>query len=329
MAGTNAPRAFTVAVLVLIAVILLGFIVIAYSSFLSGRAPASGPSGTVPPAPASPASPARTYDDSLTVYFDQTFDFDDIRDIYLSAGVTEMTVYPSEDGKLRVVQTGRNISERYLITVTKSGSGFDIVPALENQGGMQFGSTPWDMKNYVDVYLPATFTGKLKARTSAGSMCIEGAYTVDDLELRVSAGDLVCNGILTAKEADLHTSAGSLEVKTLNAETFEADTSAGSIEIGSLSGSGKLSSSAGDIDVDSLTIDDSLTLKTSAGSISVGIAGDPDIELNGKLSAGSIRTYFSSGSDIVKGRISVTTGDGPYKKIEANTSAGDIHIRKA
>lgn len=276
-----------------------------------------------------PAStPVATEDDNMTVYLDETISMDGIDMIQLNPAAGEMTVRHSEDGNFRIVQRGSNLDERFLVTVSNSGSEIRVQPAARSGISGWFGVS-WPKENYIDVYIPSGYSRELGIKLSAGDLRIRDAFELSGMDIHVSAGKLVSDAALSAAKAELNVSAGGLDMASLQSGNYKLRTSAGKLKIADLKGSGEISSSAGAIELPRVEIADKLSIHSSAGSIKLGLAGDPSLDFTARSSAGSVKTYFGAEASGAGGKVSRQVGDPPYKILEVSSSAGSIRIEKA
>jgi hypothetical protein len=268
---------------------------------------------------------------TMQTYLDETLPLDGINTIDLHTNVSQTTIHHAEGDQFRVVQRGRNISDNFLLDVTNK-SGAITVRSKGNGRRISFFNfilDPLPKESYVDIYIPAAYAENLNVTLSAGDLDIDDAYSLNNLEIHVSAGDLSSDGYLTAQTAALTVSAGDLELDALNAGTYQLNTSAGALRIGALTGSGKVKTSAGEIVLDKVEIADTLDISASAGSITVGLLGDPSLDFSAKTSAGSVTTYFGANSSGLGKTISQQVGNAPYKKLSVSASAGSVNIVRA
>ncbi|MDR2933382.1 MAG: DUF4097 domain-containing protein [Oscillospiraceae bacterium] len=264
------------------------------------------------------------------IYIDETLPINDIDTIQLHMSAATVTVRHAESGDFRIVQSGRNIEDNHIIDVKKSGSTIEVTPKGSRRIQLFSFSLPNNSDNVIDVYIPAEYAKDVKIKLSAGDLDIIDAYTLDGFDVTVSAGDFNSTALIQSKESQIKLSAGNLELSQLECDDFDVSTSAGKLVIHALSGSGKASASAGEVRLESVEIADSLTVRSSAGSVKIGIAGDPGLDYRISASAGSIETYFADVSGFARGKnASGKVGDGPYKNIDISSSAGSIKIDRA
>jgi hypothetical protein len=268
---------------------------------------------------------------SMQTYLDETLPLDGVTTIDLRMSVAETTIHHAEGDQFRVVQRGRNLSDKQLLEIT---SERDTIEVRSTGSGQHFNFwglflDPLPKESYVDIYIPAAYADDLNVTLSAGDLDIADAYSLKNLEIHVSAGDLSSNGKLAAKNAELSASAGDLKLDSLTADTYQFTTSAGALHIGALTGSGKVKASAGEIVLDKVDIAESLDISASAGSITVGLTGDPSLDFSARTTAGSFTTYFGENSFGLGKSISQKVGDAPYKELSVSASAGSVDIVRA
>ncbi|MCL2055771.1 MAG: DUF4097 domain-containing protein [Oscillospiraceae bacterium] len=242
----------------------------------------------------------------------------------LNFSIGEITVSHSDDNQIHVTQRAKNIRESQILELTRSGSTVSVRP----KGGdiSWFGLN--NVKNEVDVRIPAVFSGDLRISLSAGKLDILDGFSTDRLELSVSAGSLRSDSALTSKEAELTVSAGGIDLRSLQTDHFSLSTSAGELKIRGLTGSGRVRTSAGRVIAERLELTGDIDISTSAGSVTIGLAGDPGLEYELKASAGAIRTYFGASTSGSSKTVSGTYGNAPYYSLKAETSAGSVSINK-
>jgi lia operon protein LiaG len=268
---------------------------------------------------------------SMQTYLDETLPLDGVKTIDLRMSAAKTTIHHAEGGQFRVVQRGRDLPDKQFLEIT---NGSDAIQVLSKGGSSRFNFfnlflDPLPKESYVDIYIPAAYAEDLNVSLSAGNLNIDNAYSLNNLEIHVSAGDLSSDGKLAAKNAELSVSAGGLTLDSLRADRYQLTTSAGGLHIGALTGSGKVKSSAGEIVLDTVDIADTLDISASAGSITVGLLGNPSLDFSAKTTAGSVATYFGANSSGVGKSVSQKVGEAPYKKLTVSTSAGSVDIVRA
>ena len=281
--------------------------------------------------------------------------FETVLDISADASKTEnlkisipagdVSIYHSNDNSIRLVQKGQNIPENLILDITQHGSTLEI-KAPDTLFRLNFVNHIFkNIVNHVEIYIPKDYSGKLDIYAASGSMDVHDDFSVSSFYANLSAGKLTLAGItadtvniklsagsftgeskISAKKAEISSSAGKLSLETLEADDFDLYSSAGSINVSTLIGSGKVSSSAGKITLENVTINEKLKVTSSAGSVRIELAKNTDIEYNIKSSAGRVNTFFGNTDSK---NMSGTYGNAPYKKLEISSSAGSVTITEA
>jgi len=139
------------------------------------------------------------------------------------------------------------------------------------------------------IYLPASFTGDIKATASIGNISATGIR--GNLRLLTSAGKIAVDGHVAGK-VNLHSSAGNISLTGSLVHDVIAKSSAGSVKVESQEASGLvLGSSAGNIDVRVGKLSGDANLSTSAGYVKLS-AQDVQGNITAKSSAGSVHMYL-------------------------------------
>lgn len=121
---------------------------------------------------------------------------------------------------------------------------------------------------------------------------------------------------LAADETKIDLASGDIYFDALQTKSYGIDVTSGNIEIGDLRGSGKLAATSGNILLDKVVIDDSLSLDLTSGFIHLGLSGDPSLEFKGDVLSGKIDAYFDLYQKDGEDELSAKIGEGPYKKLD-------------
>ena len=154
------------------------------------------------------------------------------------------------------------------------------------------------------VAAPATIPASL--RSGAGSIRAEGFQ--NGLDARSGAGSV--ESISVSGDQSLESGAGSLRLSAADGRVV-AKTGAGSIRA-----SGRFRGAS--------------SLETSAGSIEVCLPADARLRVDGKTSAGSVRTDFGLAvtGEFAPKEVSGTLGDGAEGSLRIESSAGSLSVLK-
>lgn len=232
----------------------------------------------------------------------------------------------------------------------------------ELEGGRRWTRRGPQLEVEFRVAVPREFN--VQAETAGGSVRV--AHVAGEVSIRTSGGSLglesvagtiqgrTAGGSIRAREVsgrvDLSTSGGSIEVQGATGERLKVSTAGGSIRLEGIAVPVEARTSGGGIDVEtsSSPLDastsggsvavrfteapkDSVTLKTSAGGITVTLPAESAFQLDASTSAGSVRSEFpvavTTAEDRERSHLSgPVQGGGPLVKLR--TSAGSIRLRK-
>lgn len=147
---------------------------------------------------------------------------------------------------------------------------------------ISFGNSP-----KITVYLPEKAYEEMKIKTDTGDVMLSDLST-RNLSIDVSTGDVFLNDItaldkisingstadhklhsVTAGALTINNSTGDVSVENATLSSFDINTSTGDVEINDLASSawGKVETSSGGIDVERMTVEGTLNLKTNTGDM--------------------------------------------------------------
>ena len=232
--------------------------------------------------------------------------------------------------------------QRQDIRVTIRGKNKPIYVTVENNNGclyvnqkgplFSFGIFGFKSKLEATIYVPASFTGDIRAVTSVGNITIKGLTS--NLRLNTSAGNIkiqdhVCSyahlrssaGNIRIKNCDISqieakSSAGNVKAEVRETQNLTLSSSAGEVEVlaTKLGGDTNLSSSAGTVYLEAQDVQGNITAKTSAGSVYIRLPREVNCRINAKKSAiGSVHNNL------------VGNPNSPYV-LYASTSVGSVTL---
>lgn len=198
----------------------------------------------------------------------------------------------------------------------------------------------------LDVVVPANFSGRLDAQSSAGPVLIGSDFKLSSFRAHSSAGSVKAGSItatgaveasssagsveldtIVASSADISSSAGRVYVKSCKADTIKLHSSAGSVSGDDLSGKMEVSSSAGSVSATLRDVVGSADIYSSAGAVHVTLPKTANANLNAYSSAGSVSVNDltlvtdTQKHDKVNGRL----GDGGAE-VTVHSSAGSVDV---
>jgi DUF4097 and DUF4098 domain-containing protein YvlB len=169
-------------------------------------------------------------------------------------------------------------------------------------------------------------SGKVRGQTSGGS--IKGTQLGGSVDLSTSGGSIEIAGI-TGEGLNLNTSGGSIDLSGIEAPAT-ARTSGGSISVETSASPLELISSGGGVTATfTAPPRESVSIKTSAGTITVSLPADAAFNLDAATSAGGIRSEFPvSASRSGNGNSLRGPANGGGPEVLLRTSAGSIRLKK-
>lgn len=164
-------------------------------------------------------------------------------------------------------------------------------------------------------------------KLSSGDIKINGLSATDS-SFNSSSGEIILDGTILSKKSEIKITSGDIKINELNSD-YDIQASSGEIKVKSLlSGSGTIDSTSGDIDVTYKGISDYSNIKCSSGSVHANVDKSISFEFEGKCSSGDINSNFDLNyKNKKKNEASTKIGTDPYKKLDINTTSGDINIK--
>jgi len=232
-----------------------------------------------------------------------------------------------QSGDIRVTIQGRS---RY--NTFEVGNKNGILFIRRREPFFKFEIFSFKSKLDVTVYVPASFTGDIKATSIAGNIYASGIC--GNLKLNTTAGNVTIDGH-KADKAHLRTSAGSVSLTNCFINDINAKSSAGNVRLESrevrdlvlgssagellvyvdtLGGNTQLSSSAGSVYLKAHEVRGNINASSSAGSVDIRLPIDVNCRINvSKPSIGSLSNKL------------IGNPHSPYT-LRASTSVGSISL---
>lgn len=264
----------------------------------------------------------------LTVQKDESIPIDNSSRISIDFSSADIAVQNTDEPNLRIVEksTGK-IKEEEKFTVSKEDNTVRIHRKNDNHLGFIFNMG--NFQHRIEVYIPKGYTKDLDIRSSSGNIDFASDMKLGIVNCVASSGDLKLQGTMTTNTINLKASSGNIDVENADAKNYKIETSSGDIKINSMSGSGDVSASSGNVKVRYDNIDDYSNVSAHSGDISVIVPQNISFQFNGKCTSGDINSNFDLNYKNKKGNeASTEVGSAPYKKLNINTNSGDINISK-
>lgn len=290
----------------------------------------------------------RTAGGSTVLVKSQQQSMEGINTLELAFTSDDLLITPTDDVQLSVEWYGDNsILPEETFSLTQTGDRISV-QQLSRPGMVGFMSG----FSRVEIRVPKTFAQNAEVATSSGDITLQNDFTFEKLRISASSGDVLLKGRVTTPEMSVKTSSGEIElVDHLYAEAFAAQSSSGDMEVSHLhakqfdlqtssgeldarlySGSGSITASSGDVEIDLLDQLERADVSTSSGSVSIRVDKQLGYDFEAKTNSGDIEG--SSGVDMnyrdERERSAYANGDGQGSarvKIDVSTSSGDVDLR--
>lgn len=252
---------------------------------------------------------------------------DNCENIMLDFHSSNVIIKSTDEKKLKVVQkaTGK-INEKEKIIITKEGNNISIKKDQSKRVFFIFG---FNLNEKIEVYIPKNYSKNLEINLSSGNVKIESDLTLNNLKSTQSSGNFKGQYHIKANEVILKTTSGNINVEKIDSKNYGFNASSGNISIDSLEGSGNAHATSGNIKIRYKDISDYSNIESTSGNIKIEIPEKISFKFTGKCTSGDIHSdfhmdYESEKKNEAYGKI----GSAPYKKINTNTTSGNIDVVK-
>lgn len=265
---------------------------------------------------------------STTVQKDETIPLDNSNKINVDFSSVDIIVQTTDEPNLRVVQkSSSKLKEEEKFTINKDNNNITIKRSSSPVVFSIFNFGNFGEK--IEVYLPKSYTKDLDIQSSSGNVIFNSDINLNNISCTARSGNLQGETNINGNYINLKASSGNINVETLMSETYKVNTSSGNIHIDSLSGSGEVAASSGNVKINYKDIAEYSNVNTHSGNVNLVIPGGLSFQFNGKCSSGDINSNFDLNYKNKRGNeATAQVGSGPYKKINASTSSGNIDISK-
>lgn len=239
---------------------------------------------------------------------EETLSLENCDEIKLDFSSEDIIIHTTDDSKLKVVQkSSKKLKENEKFTTSTDNNTISIEKAksIRNINIMFFGYN----RRLIELYIPKSY--------------------VKNLDIILSSGDVVFDSDVNLNVLKYHQSSGDLKADNLKVNSYNIRTSSGDIIINNLSGSGEVLVSSGDIKIAYKDINEYTKVTATSGDIKLTIPSNSSFEFHGQCTSGDINSNFQLNYENKRGnKANAKVGNGPYKKIDVNTSSGDIKIQQ-
>lgn len=235
-------------------------------------------------------------------------------------------IQTTEDSKLKVVQTAYNkINDNEKFTIDKSGDEINIKCDDDHRS---FNLFSFKIDEKIHLYIPKSYVKDLNIEGSSGNIRFLSAIKLNQIKCKERSGNVDSNYEIETNEVSFDVSSGNIRFEKLKTNSYDIGSSSGNIQINSVSGSGKVQATSGNIKVQYDDIKEYSSIETSSGNIHLNVPEGLSFEFNGRCSSGGIHSNFDMNKDSDGKTASAKVGNGPYKKIDVKVSSGNINIVK-
>lgn len=263
---------------------------------------------------------------SLTTQKDENISLDNFSKINLDFSSADIIVQTTDETNMRVVQKSYNkLTDGEKFTVTKQDN---VVTIKRNNSKINF--TIFNFGNFgerIEVYIPKNYNKALDIQSSSGNIIFNSNIKLNNINCETRSGNLDVEDNINVEDANLKANSGNINVAALISKNYKINTTSGNIKINSLSGSGEVKASSGNVKVNYKDISEYSNLSARSGNVDLVIPKELSFEFNGKCNSGHIRSSFDLNyTNKRENEATAQVGSGPYKKINVDTSSGDISI---
>lgn len=246
--------------------------------------------------------------------------------IILDCSSDDVIISSSDDDKLKVIQSAnRNLNENEKFTIDKRNGAVSISDRYSNFTFNLFGG----LNKKIELFIPKNYAKDLEVKSTSGDINIDDDLNLNNTKFTQSSGDFTSTGKITADQIDIKASSGDIKSKNLKAKSYGINSSSGDITIDSIIGSGEISASSGDIKVTYGDIYEYADVSAHSGDINLRVPQGLSFEFDGDCSSGDIDSNLDLNYKNKDGnKATAKVGDGPYKKINVQTTSGDIDINQ-
>lgn len=251
---------------------------------------------------------------------------DNCENIKLVFSSADIEVVTSAESSLKVVEEGSgNLTEAEKFTLTKDGNTIEIKDGNSNLSFKIFGFGRLGKK--IKLFLPKGYDKDLEIKSTSGNVVFDSGINVKNLRCTQSSGNFSNSSDIIANQIDLKVSSGNINVNNLDVKSYGISATSGNIHIKSISGSGQVDATSGNIEINYKEIDEESSVQTTSGNVKLFVLKGISFEFDGQCVSGDISSSFDLNYKNKRGNeATAKVGEAPYKKINARVTSGNIKI---
>jgi DUF4097 and DUF4098 domain-containing protein YvlB len=185
------------------------------------------------------------------------------------------------------------------------------------------------LHSYVEVYIPASFTGAMEVNTASGNIRSDDPFSFSELSLNTASGSTAVNDLNSNTAVLISTASGNISAQNIAVEKIQVSTASGSITVNGIKSNttALISTASGSIMAQNIAADE-IQISTASGSIRCTVAESTgDIILgtaSGDITLGvskNLGFHFSATVKDARGRLSTPFSDQLYTPVPGSRSA--------
>ncbi|MHC1719209.1 MAG: DUF4097 family beta strand repeat-containing protein [Clostridiaceae bacterium] len=263
----------------------------------------------------------------VTLQKQEIVDAEGLDSIIMDFTSENIIVAAAKANEIKIVESsGRNLRTSEKFTAVRDGNTLTIKQGKKRLF-MNFFSLG-DIQRKIEIFIPESYAGDMITSLSSGNVNLEGNFAFSSIKSEITSGNFTAEGAITAKEASIASTSGNIKIGKLDTGSYEVSSTSGNVGLGSLTGSGEVKGSSGNIKISYVDIAEYSSVKTTSGNISLILPKDLSFEFEGFTSSGNINADFAVTYENDKKLARAQVGSGPYKKLTAGVSSGNITVNR-
>ncbi|MDL2324216.1 DUF4097 domain-containing protein [Ruminococcaceae bacterium OttesenSCG-928-A16] len=247
----------------------------------------------------------------------QALPLEGISNLDISYVAEAVTVRYATDNQLTIKEYMNREDPTLLADISQNNGS--IIVRNGRRAGLIF------LRSYIEVYLPASWSGSLSIYTVSGTIKSDDAWILSSLNAKTTSGQVRFSTVV-APMVRLSSTSGSIALQK-GVGTLEVNTVSGSIKIDAAEGDGSFKTISGSVRVHFDALRGHVNTSTVSGGIRLGLPAGASFELNAKSVSGNIHTGFDSVlSYTQRNKVQGFVGPAPYYNINIQSTSGGIHV---
>ncbi|UZW14163.1 DUF4097 family beta strand repeat-containing protein [Clostridium pasteurianum] len=264
----------------------------------------------------------------LTVQKDESISIDNFNKIEVNFSSADIIVQSTDESNLRIVQKSRGkLKEEEKFAINKENNSILVKRTTSHKVFSIFNIG--NLQESIEIYIPKNYAKDLDIQSSSGNIIFNSNINLNNISCVARSGNLQSETNINANNINLKANSGNINVENLMSKSYKVNTSSGNIHIGSISGSGEVTASSGNVRISYKDISEYSNVSANSGNVNLVVPEGLSFEFNGECNSGDIDSNFDLNYKNKRGNEATgQVGSAPYKKINVTTSSGNIDISK-